>query len=110
MKDSMWVNLMIGVWLVVAAFVLAPVTAVRSWNDVIFGIVLIISSWSVLSAVRPTATVWFEALVGIWLIVAPFVLGYTFAAGIWNDVICGVVAVAISLMALAEVNRPTRIA
>jgi hypothetical protein len=110
MKDSVWVNLMIGIWLIVAAFLLAPVSAARAWNDIIFGLVLIGSSWWILAAFRPAGAVWLEFVVGLWLIASPFALSYVTAAGRWNDIICGVVAVAISLIALQEVNRPTRIA
>jgi hypothetical protein len=115
MKDAVWINLLIGIWLIIAAFVLVPLTTARAWNDVFFGVVLVVSSWVILSALRPVGTVWFEALVGIWLILAPFVLDYGAAAarpvaGQWNDIICGIVTVAVSLIALQEVNRPTRIA
>jgi hypothetical protein len=120
MKDRAWLNLLIGmnlligIWLVIVAFVLVPASMAHAWNDVIFGIVLIVSSWFIL-VLRPVGTVWFEALVGIWLIAAPFVLKYGIvaarpAAGQLNEFVCGVVTVVVSLFALQGVNRPTRIA
>ena len=50
-----------------------------------------------------------SAVCGLWLIVSPFVLGYsTMATALWNDDICGIVAVVVAAIAArAMTETPT---
>ena len=106
-----WVVAILGVWEIIAPFVLGYVT-VRPpfWNNIIFGAaLLVLSVWSALSAsVTVDRTLdWIDAVIGIWLIVAPFVLGYTtVTAALWNDIIVGIVVVVLSAWAALSVRTP----
>jgi hypothetical protein len=109
MKGSVWINVLIGIWLLIAPFAL-PAAGVRSaWagNDVVLGILLIAFSWWILAAMAPpTGAAWFEICCGIWLIIAPFALRYaTIRPAVWNDVICGIIAIVVAAVAARATVR-----
>ena len=114
MKDSIWINLLVGIWLLIAPFALAAGGGAAAWtaNDVVLGILLIAFSWWILGALMPpVGTAWFEILCGIWLIVAPFVLRYnTLHAATGNDVICGIIAIVVAATVSRTIARRETVA
>jgi len=100
-KALSWLVAIVGVWELVAAFVLGySTTSAALWNAVIFGIALIILGiWAAVSSREETDKTldWINLAVGIWLILAPFLLGYTaVATAVLNDVIVGLVVVVLA--------------
>jgi len=92
----------LGLWLVAQAYMLNPIAG-NFWSDVIVGVALIAlggynyyrRSDEGLGSVAVGA---FVALLGLWLIATPFILGSTDGAGavetdaeFWNDVVTGTV-------------------
>ncbi len=114
MRGSIWINLLVGIWLVIAPFALATAGVVSVWaaNDVVLGVLLIGFSWWILSAIAPPmGAAWFEMLCGVWLIVAPFVLRYSgTAAALWNDLACGIVAIIVAVVVAQTMTRTPRMA
>jgi hypothetical protein len=114
MKGSVIINLLVGVWLIIAPFALRARTMWNAWyvNDVVLGILLIAFSWWMLAAIAPPiGAAWFEILCGLWLIVAPFVLGYSVRmSAVWNDVICGIIAIVVAAIASRQMARTPTIA
>jgi len=106
MKGITWINLLLGIWLIVAAIARGAMGVVMT-NDVILGILLIAFSWWMLGAlVPPVGAAWFEILCGIWLIVAPFVLRYADLRGATsNDVVAGIVTVIVAAVASYAITR-----
>ncbi len=54
---------------------------------------------------------WGSVILGIWLIVAPFVFGYSMVttqvfSPMWNDIIVGVLSVAFGLFSWFSLTRP----
>ncbi len=104
---------LLGLWQIAAPFALgyAHVTA-PLWNSVIVGALLI--GFSLTCAVTTSAVLartmdWLNVILGIWLIVAPFVMGYAgIVAGLWNAVIVGTLVAALSLWALTSLYRRVR--
>jgi SPW repeat len=84
------INLILGLWLIIAAFSVA-VSEAAYWNDLLVGIAVLILAGTRLS--RPTEGTkpasWVNAAIGVWLIVAPFILRYQAAEEMWNDIIVG---------------------
>jgi hypothetical protein len=103
------VNVVAGLWLIIAPFVLGyDQIQAALWNDVLVGIV--VAGLAVARLARPLMSPslsWINAVLGLWLILAPFVLGYGGAvevealatagpvggaqAAMWNDIIVGVI-------------------
>lgn len=75
------VNFLAGVWLVLAPFVLGFGTTggvVKGyWNEIVLGVV--VAMLALVRVFAPQETPWFSVVngvLGLWLIVSPFVLGY----------------------------------
>lgn len=85
------INFILGIWLIISPWIFSYSTSQARWMSFVFGIVVLI-----LGAIRyiaPTQS-WASALnglVGLWLIVAPFVLSYAKTSSYWNEVIVGII-------------------
>ena len=106
-KTLSWLVVLVGAWEVLAPFVLGYTMATGAlWDAIILGIGLIIfAGWAALS--NEISTIrglnWINVILGVWLILAPFIIGYTsFAAALWNDIIVGIVAVVLAGWAAIE--------
>ncbi len=113
-KSLSWLVALVGVWEVAAPFALgATATTAYLADAIIVGVALIVlGAWAALSDQRGTdrALDWINAVLGVWLIAAPFVLGYTGVTyALWSDVIVGI-AVAVlggwAAVALGQTHHP----
>lgn len=102
-ESGKWISAIVallGLWMVVQAFLLDPIAG-NFWSDVIVGLALVaLGGYNFyrranerLGSVGVGA---FVALLGLWLIVTPFILGSTEGTAavemdleLWNDVIVG---------------------
>lgn len=107
------INIVAGLWLIIAPFVLGyHEIQAALWNDVLVGI--IVAAFAVARVARPLmnpSLSWINAVFGLWLIVAPFVLAYGSAVeafavegaiggaqtAMWNDIIVGVIILALGV-------------
>lgn len=92
-------NILAGIWLIISPFILG-FSNVQSamWNAVIVGIVV-----AVLAAIRAGAMLdqpwlsWINLILGIWLFVSPWVLGYSgTTSALWNSLVLGVIVFVLS--------------
>lgn len=89
-------NLVVGAWMILAPFILGYVTGAALWNSIIFGVLVVVFAlMRVVNTARSPALSWWNAIFGVWLILAPFVLGYELDAQIWNSVIAGLLILAL---------------
>jgi hypothetical protein len=101
MKRIIEINLILGIWLIAAPFVLAYATghipAVS--NDVAIGVLLVACSlWILAATVTPLPAVVFQGLCGAWLIAAPFALHErTLTHALANNVVVGAIVLLASL-------------
>lgn len=91
---------LLGAWLVVAAFVF-PLLAANFWNHVIVGILAVVLggyNYARRSSERygSVAAAAFVALLGLWLVVSPWIVDTEFAGtdvvtevGFWNAIVVG---------------------
>ena len=92
---SGWVNIVLGIWVIVSPFVLAFHSPKAVWSNVITGIVvgiLAIIRWST----HQMGWSWLNLILGIWLVISPFVL-FASGAAMWNNVILGIIIAAFAL-------------
>jgi hypothetical protein len=81
-----WVNLLLGVWVVISPFALGlSRSTAATWNNIAVGVAIVllvlVSGWgngTLLALVVP---------LGAWLFASPFVLGFSKTAFLWNNVI-----------------------
>ena len=88
-----WLMLIFGAWVFFSPFWM-PAYASRgdaaAWNSYIFGAIAFSLAWSAL-ATKQLWEEWLNLIIGIWLIIAPFLLRFYSAepgAG-WNQIILG---------------------
>ena len=109
-KIASGLNIVLGVWMIIASFVLGySGTTIALWNDIIVGVIILLLAWSrVANPDRMTAESWINAVLGLWLIAAPFILGYSAAtAALWNSIIVGVVVAVLGAWSAIATNVTT---
>ncbi|WP_132057897.1 SPW repeat domain-containing protein [Halorussus amylolyticus] len=84
---------LLGGWLVVSAFVFEP-PAANFWNDIIVGAAIgIIAGYNAIKTddyeAVSTGAASLVALLGLWMVVAPFVFETLTETAFWSDVITG---------------------
>ncbi len=102
-----WVNLVVGAWLFLTPFAgVGAMSDLAAWNSYIFG--LGIAIFAAAALYRPQMwEEWVNLLIGIWLIIAPFALGFTEQTAVmWNQIIVGLVVGADALWAMLQ--RPVQ--
>jgi hypothetical protein len=106
-----WINVIVGIWLIVSPVVLGFVGSLPSatWNTFIAGALVVIFACGRLAKSETiVALSWLNLLVGLWLIGSPFLLEYAaFARPLWNSVSAGLIVTFVSL-ASAEPMPATR--
>src|SRR5689334_3478721 len=88
------INTLVGFWLILSTFVMMSffnLLTARS-NNVIVGILVALFGL-VRSTMRArTAWSWANIVLGVWLIISPFVLGfYQVAGAMWHNLIVGII-------------------
>ncbi len=92
-----WVGLAAGVWLMLSAFFVGP-----SFMSGLFLVGALVTLFSIIeiSSVESSAWVsWMNGILGVWLIVSPFIFATIGVKALWNSVILGVILVGISVWA-----------
>ena len=98
-----WVNLVLGIWLFIVPWVIAPVAAgVTGWNAWLIGAaIFFVSLWALAMPSSPWPE-WINIVLGAWLFIAPWVLGYAIGSTrSWDAWIVGVVVVVLATWAVA---------
>lgn len=104
MKVKHWqdtANLILGLWLIASPWALGYQGAANAtWNSVLLG--LLIGAVALYAMVQVFAwEEWGNALFGAWLVVSPWILGFSgMAAAMWNAVIVGAVVLVLAVWAL----------
>jgi hypothetical protein len=105
MKRLTWINLIFGIWMLFAPFALGTSAAATTAGgpvagNIILGILLIVSSlWILLAQAAPVGVAWFQVLCGIWLIIAPFAMGFRqLADATTNNIVVGIIALVVGLV------------
>ncbi|SRR5579884_164300 len=107
------VNALVGIWFIIAPYVLgAAARPAVLWTSVAGGVLLLVlAGWAALSeeARREAWLRYATGLIGIWFIVAPFVLSLAARREIWTSILGGAIVLVLSgYLALAV--RPEAVA
>jgi hypothetical protein len=94
-KKLNWATFTMGLWLIVAPFVLLyQGIFAAAWGDVIVGILIaIVALWHALrtESERTTVVSGIVGLLGGWTLISPFVLRYSETTlAMWNNVVVGI--------------------
>jgi hypothetical protein len=92
-------NVLAGIWLIIAPFVLGYGDGDPYWNDIVFGaIVVVLGASRVLFAPRLPWVSAINVLIGAWIFISAFWLDATGTAA-WNDVILGAIVFVLGIIA-----------
>ncbi len=94
-SGSSWVNILLGIWVIISPFVLAFHSPKGVWSNVITGVIvgiLALVRWSM----HQTGWSWLNIILAVWLVISPFVL-FLGNAAMWNNVILGIIIAALAL-------------
>jgi hypothetical protein len=93
MHWASWINTAIGLWLVLSPWGLSPEPLVASRNAMLIGVlVMLFGMMSALMPARVGLVSALNALAGLWMLGAPFVIGFDGVA-MWNSVVAGLLIV-----------------
>lgn len=103
-----WTALVLGAWLFLAPFVTSygPLSGTAAWNSYIIGAtVVIFAAWALVQPEKWEE--WVNLVLGAWLIIAPFALGFyaSLETAAWNQIVVGVLIAADAIWVLAA--RPS---
>jgi hypothetical protein len=109
-KTLGWVVAVLGLWEVAAPFVLGySASTAPLWNAIVVGLVFVgIGAWAALTGEGALARAldWTNVIAGIWLVIAPFLFGYSGVGNaVWNDVVVGLLAMVLAGWAVYNVGR-----
>jgi hypothetical protein len=103
-----WINAILGLWFIVAAFIIAGSKTANMTSSLIAGIILVILSiWA--SIRYKSWKNWVVALISVWMIIAGFWFPSNYIATVGNDIFAGAAIIILSLWAWAgtsEVPQP----
>src|SRR5262249_4669163 len=94
-SGNSWVNIVLGIWVIISPFVLGIPTPKGIWNNIVIGAmvgILAIIRWRM----HQPGWSWLNLILGIWLVISPFVL-FLSGAAMWNNVILGIIVAAFAL-------------
>ncbi|MFA5925889.1 MAG: SPW repeat protein [Parcubacteria group bacterium] len=110
MKTASWLIVLTGIWLILAPFILGFSGTILSRSDVVAGIAIIVISIVRIGMPEDGTWIdWLSALLGIWVLLTPFMFQVPEMAGFWNNFIFGLATIGLSVWAsLSEfsANKP----
>jgi hypothetical protein len=112
MKWASWVNVLLGLWLVASPWVLGYGYGPAVVHDVVLGITIgAVALWSATVPSTQIAPAWINVALGLWLIVAPWMLGLasTVAYASTNDPLIGILTMIFAGIRIATA-RPVPVA
>lgn len=111
-KVASGLNVLFGLWLIISPFVMgfSALSTAAMWDAIIVGIIV-----AVLAAIRffntdsSSALSWINALLGIWMIISPWIFGVAGMTGaLWDFIIVGIAFLVFGVWsALATPATPT---
>lgn len=103
MRWISWTNIVLGLWLVSAGLFFTHASGTTVVEDIITGLLVALGALWADRAYRPrvsAAATWTVVLVGLWIVAAPFALGYERESlDVANDLVIG-----LAVLALGTVN------
>lgn len=105
------INVVLGLWLVVSPWALGYATQTApAWNAYVLGVIIAVAAIAALVAFH-TWEEWVSVVLGAWLVVSPWILGFTsLTAAFWNQIVVGLVVGVLALWsALTTHGRPARV-
>lgn len=89
-------NFIAGIYLLISAWI-GGVNAGNHANGIIAGIVVAVLAATRFSGATGPWASWIDALIGVWLIISPWVYGYAGSGMEWNSIVVGIIMVVLGV-------------
>ncbi len=91
-RTASGLNILFGLWLIISPFVLSFAGSTGMWDAVIVGVIGIVLAWiRYANPANAPVLSWINALLGVWLIISPFLFGMAgVTALLWDYIIVGI--------------------
>lgn len=91
------INLVLGIWLIVSPLALVYTgQAAPAWNAYVVGVVIAVLSAAALWQFQKWEE-WLSAVFGAWLVISPWVLGFSASqVPTWNQIVVGIIVGAVA--------------
>ena len=98
-----WSAMVLGAWLFISPWIFGHVGSASAWNAWTVGVVVVVISLWTLAQPSSITAEGTAAVVGLWLFIAPWVLGFSALAGLaWNAWIVAILLVGVALWGMAR--------
>ncbi|MEV4351288.1 SPW repeat protein [Actinoplanes sp. NPDC049596] len=96
-----------GVWIALTPLFAPDLEAYAAWNDVATGVTIaVLGTLRALAPLRTAPLSIVSAALGLWLVAAPFVLGYGHHPAVaWNSIVVGILVMMFSGVGLATLSQ-----
>lgn len=103
MKTRGYLNALIGVWFIIAPWVIGfSDQSGALWSSIIFGIIqIIVSLWGSDKPGWSSWQNWISVITGVWFVIFPFIYSLT-NGETWSSVILGLITIVFSLWNLGS--------
>jgi len=98
-------SLLLGVWMILAPFILSYSHAAATVNELVIGAGIVGLSWWRLRTHDSVWASWALAGAGLWLIFSPFIFGYSRTATYWNELLFGILLIILMLSSVGNSIR-----
>jgi hypothetical protein len=99
--EANWVNVVLGAWVIISPFVLGFRNLPNAmWNNAIIGALVLLLALTSGPGSRVGSPL--NVLLGLWLVVSPFVLGFAAAVPFWNNIILGAIIAIVAIAGRVE--------
>jgi hypothetical protein len=102
-KTRGYLNALIGVWFIIAPWVIGfSDQSGALWSSIIFGIIqIIVSLWGTDKPGWNSWQNWISVITGVWFVIFPFIYSLT-NEEVWSSVILGLITIVFSLWNLGS--------
>ena len=104
LKTASGLNFVAGIYFIISAWVGTVYGRERS-NGIMFGIIVTFLAASRFAGATGRWASWLTALIGIWLIITPWVYGYTLTGWVWNSIVVGIIMLVLGSWAATSTKR-----
>lgn len=109
LKTASGLNFLAGIYLIISAWI-GSINGAERWNGIIAGIVVAVLAASRFAESTGPWASWLNALIGIWLIVSPWVYRYAGTGWMWNSIVVGIIMLVLGFWATTSADRDNPVA
>jgi len=107
-KALSWINFILGLWLIVAGFILSGGAGPVMAEEIVLGIIIAVLAIASVGSRNP-AIPWAVAVAGLWTLLAPAFMNYGMhAASRTNDIVVGIIVLVLGIADAVIRQAPAR--